>query len=246
MDYTSIAKNIRKDVIRSIARAGKGHTAGNLSSADIFTTLYFGILKHNPRKPDWEERDRVFASEHLNPAWNTTLAHAGYFSKRELFLPQKEKQGGLSIAVGSALAAKIDNKKHQTYCILSDHELNGENWEAIMLAGKHKLSNMTLIIDRNNIQAEGYTEELMPLEPLRAKYEAFNWNAIEVDGHNHQHIFEALNEAKNSLKPTVIIAHTIAGKGISFIENKYEWHAKAPTNEEEQTALNELNDRHNN
>jgi len=236
-DHALIAKNIRKDVIRSIARAGKGHTASNLSTADIFTALYFGTLKHNPRAPGYG--DRVFASKHLSPAWQATKSQAGYFSAKELFKEQKELNTGLSTAVGSALAARMDGKQHHTYCIISDHELSkGENWEAIMLAGKYKLNNFTLIIDRSNIQADGYTEEIMPLEPLRAKYEAFNWNVTEVDGHNHAHISEALKE--ESTKPKAVIAHTIPGKGISFIENKYEWHEKAPTKDEEEKALKEL------
>src|SRR5574341_615032 len=240
MDLKKTATAIRKDVIRMIARAGKGHTALNLGSADIFTALYFEALKHDPRNPKWG--DRVFSGSQYSPVWQTTLAHSGYFSVKYLFQEQKENEHqGLSTALGSALAAQMDNKKHHTYCILSDHELNkGETWEVLMLAGKHKLNNFTLIIDRSNIQQDGYLEEIMPVEPLRAKLEAFNWNVIEVDGHNYEHLTSALNEARNSSRPTIIIAHTIPGKGVSFIENKYEWYAKAPTKEEEKAAITEL------
>jgi len=240
MDLKKRATAIRKDVIRTITRAGKGHTAANLGIADIFTALYFGALKHNPRKPTWEERDRVFAASHYSPVWQTTLAHSGYFSVKYLFQGKKEIENhGVSAALGSALAAQMDNKKHQTYCIFSDQELNkGETWEVLMLAGKHRLNNFTLIIDRSNIQQDGYMEDVMPLEPLRAKLEAFNWNVIEVDGHNYEHLVSALKEPKS--KPTIILAHTIPGKGVRFIENKYEWYAKAPTKEEENAALTEL------
>lgn len=242
MEPEKRANAIRQDVIRMIRRANKGHTAPNLGVADIFTALYFGALKHNNRQPAWQERDRVFAASQYAPVWRTTLAHSGYFSKKDLFQGiQYTMPGSLGIAVGSALAAQIDEKQHHTYCILSDHDLHkGETWEALLLAGKHKLSNLTLIIDRSNMQADGYTENVMPLEPLRTKLEAFNWNAIEVDGHNNQHITEAINEAKTALKPTVILAHTIPGKGVHFIENNPEWYEKTPNVEEENAAITEL------
>ncbi len=243
-DLFQIAKNIRKDSIKILAQKKSGNTAGNLSSADIFTALYFTAIKH----PRQGQHDRVFVSAHLEATWHATLAHAGHFSKKELLQPSRElpkatQPGhGLSIALGSALAAAMDLKTHHTYCIMSDAEHHhGQVWESLMHAGKHKLSNLTLIIDRNNTQADGYIEDIAPLEPLRAKYEAFNWQVIEVDGHNLQHITEALAEAKTmTTKPTAIIAHTTPGKGVSFIENNYEWHAKTPTKEEEQEALTEL------
>lgn len=242
MDLKKKATIIRQDIIRMISRAGKGHTAPNLGMADVFATLYFGELKHNPRQPKWDERDRIFAASQYAPAWRTTLAHAGYFAKKDLFQgSQHTVPGNLGIATGSALAAQIDGKKHQTYCILSDHDLHkGETWEALLLAGKHKLTNLTLIIDRSNMQSDGYIENVMPLEPLRSKLESFNWNVIEVDGHNYQHIKEAITEAKNSHKPTAILAHIIPGKGVNFIENKTEWYEKPPTKEEESAALTEL------
>jgi len=255
------ANDIRQDIVKMLTRAGSGSTAGSLGIVDLFTSLYFGVLKHNPREPDWKDRDRVFVSDgSICPAWYATLAHAGYFAKRELLqfrLPNSRLQGhpsielpgventsgtgqGLSIAMGSALAAKMDNKKHHTYCILSDREHNqGQTWEAIMFAGKHQL-NVTAIIDRNNIQADGYTETVMPLEPLKAKYEAFRWDVIEVDGHDINHIIDALKESKAKHKPVAIIMHTIPGKGVSFAENRYEWHGKPPTKIQGKIALTEL------
>ncbi len=239
-DLFRIAKNIRKDAIKILAQKKAGNTAGNLSSADIFTALYFTAITH----PRHGQNDRVFVSTHLAAAWHAALAHAGYFSKKELLQPSRELPkatqpgNGLSIALGSALAASMDLKTHHTYCIMSDAEHHhGQVWESIMHAGKHKLSNLTLIIDRNNTQANGYLD----IEPLRAKYEAFNWHVIEVDGHNLHHIAEALTEAKAmTVKPTAIIAHTTPGKGVSFIENKYEWYEKTPTKDEEKEALTEL------
>jgi len=262
-DLKKAANAIRQDVIKILTNAGSGHTAASLGMADVFTALYFDVLNHRPRKPDWKERDRVFVSNgHLSPVWYTTLAHAGYFAKKDLLKlrqPKSKLQGlpspavpgidiatgramGLSIAIGSALASRMNDNGHHTYCILGDGEHNeGQTWEAIMFADKYKLNNVTAIIDRNNIQADGYTEDIMPLEPLRAKYEAFNWHVLEVDGHNIPHIIDALNEAKTiHAKPTVIIAHTIPGKGVTFIENKYEWHGKPPTKDQEQIALTEL------
>ena len=239
------AKNIRQDIIKTLSQKG-GNTAGNLSVADVLTALYSNI-KHNPRKPKSEDRDRVIVTNNLCTAWHAALAHAGYFARKQLTqttieLPKGTPPGqGPSIAIGSALAAKMDGKTHQTYCIISDAEhQHGQTWEAIMFAGKHKLNNLTLIVDRNNTQEDGYTENVMPIEPLRAKYEAFNWQVIEVDGHNTQHITEAIKEAKTNIKPTIILAHTIPGKGVSFIENRYEWHTKKPTKQEEKEALDEL------
>jgi len=242
------ANNIRKDVIKLLARMDNGHTAGSLGIVDVLTALYFKNINHNPRDPKSKDRDRVFISNsHISPAVFATLAHAGYYSKKQLQNPDKltgHESGighGLSIAIGSALAARMNNHGHHTYCIIGDGEHNqGQIWEAILFAGKHKLSNLTVIIDRNNIQADGFTEQIMPLEPLRAKYEAFNWNVIEVDGHNIEHISEAVQEAKENSKPTAIIAHTIPGKGVSFIENTHEWHNKTPTEEEAKAALDEL------
>lgn len=223
-----------------------GNTAINLSAADLFATLYFTELKHQPQKPEWKNRDRIFVTKQLEPSWQSILAQSGYYAKKDLLQPTREKPKGqvnpLGTAVGSALATKMDGKKHQTYCMITDSEhQNGKVWEAALIAGSQKLNNITLIVDRNNIQTDGYSENIVSLEPLRAKYEAFNWHAIEVDGHNTEHIKEALQEAKaNTTQPSVIIAHTIPGKGVSFMENRHEWHNKVPDKHEEEDALKEL------
>ncbi len=228
------AKHVRQDIIRVLAKKG-GHTASNLSAADIFTAIYFTALKFHPQKTSQE---RIVVAEQLIPAWHTAMAHSGYFSKKELIHPSKELPDGtpaghgLGIAIGRALASG-----QHTYCVISDAELqDGRIWEAAATAGTRKLSNLTLIIDRNNLHAEGF----MSIEPVRAKFEAFNWNVIEVDGHNITHINEAVQESKKANKPTVILAHTIPGKGVGFIENNPEWHEKTPTKEEEQKAITEL------
>jgi transketolase len=228
LDHTTKAKHIRQEIIKMLAEK-ETDVAGNLSIADVLTALYFGWMKHNPREPKWPERDRIFVTKELAPAWNAALAHSGYFPRAKL---QKEltpgHQNPVGIAIGSALAAQIDGKKHQVYCIINDAEHN-EAWEAIQFAGNHKLSNLTLIVNRKSHQE---------LEPLRAKYEAFNWNVIEIDGHNIKHIFEALSEIRGlTTRPTAIIAHTIPGKGVSFIENNQ---TKTITKKESEQALKEL------
>lgn len=260
-----IAKDIRVDIINSLVEAGSGHSAGPLGMTDVFTALYFSILNHDPENPIWSDRDRVVLSNgHICPVWYVTLAHAGYFPKEELLtlrkintrlqghphvgsLPGIENTGGplgqgLSQAIGMALAAIMDTKKHQIYCLMSDGELDeGQNWEAILFAGKNKLHNITAIIDRNNIQIDGMTENIMPLEPLKAKFESFNWHVIEVDGHNFEQIIDACNLAKAIVeKPVMIIAHTIPGKGVDFMEFDYRWHGKPPNSEEAKVALKEL------
>lgn len=259
------ANLIRQDIIKALVKAGSGHSAGPLDMADIFSALYFNILNHNPKKPNWKDRDRlVLSCGHICPVRYVAMAHTGYFPKKELFtlrklgtrlqghphnlsLPGLETTGGplgqgLSQAIGMALAAKLDKKKYWIYCITSDGEHDeGQTWEAIMFAGNYKLNNLINIIDRNNIQIDGYTESVMPLEPLKNKYEAFNWHVIEIDGHNIEEFIDAVNQAKAIYeKPTVIIAHTIPGKGVDFMEYKYEWHGKPPTPEEAKKALHEL------
>ena len=231
MSLSKKAQHIRQDIIRIIAKKG-GQTASNLSAADIFTTLYFTTLKFHPQK---EPQRRIVVSKNLQPAWHAAMAHSGYCSKRDLFrteLPAGAPQGNaLGIAIGRALASN-----RHTYCIINDAELqDGRIWELAARAGTQKINNITLIIDRNNLHAEGF----MNIEPVRAKLEAFNWNVIEVDGHNIEHIGQVLQES-NTHKPTAIIAHTIPGKGVSFIENSPEWHEKTPTKEEEQKAITEL------
>ncbi len=261
----SIANIIRRDIIEMLVEAKSGHSAGPLGMADIFTALYFHILNHEPKKPDWPDRDRVVLSNgHICPVQYAALARAGYFPVEELktlrklnsrlqghprrgALPGIENTSGplgdgLSQAAGMALAARMDGKKHRVYCVMSDAEQNtGIIWEAAMFIGKNKLSNITAIIDRNNIQINGFTENVMPLEPLKDKYESFNWHVLEIDGHNIEHIVDAANIAKAIYeKPTVIIAHTIPGKGVDFMEWDYNWHGKPPKPEEAKKALHQL------
>lgn len=259
------AESIRETILEMLVAAGSGHTAGPLGMADIFAALYFNILKHDPKNPTWDERDRLFLSNgHIVPVRYSAMAHAGYFPVGECLtlrkfgsrlqghpermrLPGLESTSGplgegLSQAAGYAYGARMDNKKFHVYCVLSDGEHDAGNiWEAVMFAGNNKLSNLTAIIDRNNIQISGMTEQIMPLEGLRAKYEAFNWHVLEVDGHNIAEFVAATEQAKAIYeKPTVIIAHTIPGKGIKEIEFDYTWHGKPPKKEEAEKFLHEL------
>lgn len=263
----SKAKEIRRSIISMLMEARSGHTAGALGMADIFTALYFGLLNHDVKKPDWSERDRVILSNgHICPVLYATLAEVGYLEKKELstlrkygsrlqghphreFLPLVETSSGplgegLSQAVGMVLAERLDNPRSQKffYCLLSDGELQeGSTWEAAMLAGKVKPHNLIAIIDRNNIQIDGHTEDVMPLEPLADKWRAFGWQVIEIDGHSFPEIFDAVGMAKSVFnRPSVIIAHTTPGKGVLEFENKFEWHGKPPNEEEGQKALEEI------
>lgn len=262
-----MANKIRQDIIASLVEAKSGHSAGPLGMADIFTAMYFHVLKHNPKNPDWAERDKlVLSNGHICPVLYATLANAGYFPVEELMTLRKlntRLQGhphrkslpglettsgplgsGLSQSIGMALALRLDNKKNRVYCLTSDGEhQEGNLWEAVMFAGKQgsKLNNLTAIMDRNNIQIDGYTEKVMPLEPLRQKYESFGWHVIDVNGHDIMEFVSAVNEAKAIYeKPTMIIAHTIPGKGVSFMENDFTWHGKPPSPEEAKRALSEL------
>jgi transketolase len=264
-DLEKKANQIRKDIIKMLLTAGSGHSAGPLGLADIFTALYFKILNHDPKKPDWEDRDRLFLScGHNAPALYVTLAHAGYFPVSELKTlrklgsklqghPEREKLAGvestsgplgsgLAQAAGYAYASRMDDRRFRIYCITSDGEHDeGNHWEAVMFAGKNNLSNLTVFVDRNNIQIDGFTEDVMPLEPLEAKYRAFSWHVLHIDGHNIEEIIDAAHHARAVYEdPTVIIAHTIPGKGVSFMENMPEWHGKPPTKEEAKKALHEL------
>jgi transketolase len=269
------ANDIRQDIIEMLVQAGSGHSAGPLGMSDVFTALYFEVMKHDSGNPSWEGRDRlVLSCGHICPVLYATLAEAGYFPIKELAtlrkfgtrlhghphnlaLPGLETSSGplaqgASQAVGMALAFRMDNLKNRVYLVMSDGEQQeGQIWEAVMLAGKEKLHNLTAIIDRNNIQIDGFTENVMPLENLRGKYEAFNWHVIEIDGHNIQEIINAYREAEAIFeKPTVIIAHTIPGKGVDFMEGRYEWHGAPPDSadikgappkgEQAQEALREL------
>ncbi|MEI7810530.1 MAG: transketolase [bacterium] len=262
------ANDIRQSIIEMLVEAGSGHTAGALGMADIFTIFYFHILRHDPKNPIWEDRDRlVLSNGHICPVLYASMAHAGYFPVEELktlrkfgsrlqghphreFLPIIENSSGplgegLSQAVGMALADKINGNKNSDkyfYCFLGDGELDeGNNWEALMLAGKNKLGNLIAIIDRNNIQIEGITEKIMPLEPLNDKLKAFNWHVIDVYGHDFKALNEAVEEAQAMYnKPVIIIAHTVPGKGVKKFERDYHWHGKAPTREEGEMAIKEL------
>ncbi len=260
------ANEIRQDIIKMLVAAGSGHSAGPLGMADVFTALYFsGSLNLDPKDPWNENRDRVILScGHICPVWYPTLAHAGYFSHSELLtlrklnsrlqghphyreLPGIENTGGplgqgLSQAIGHVLAGRMNAQKHRVYCVMSDGEMEeGQTWEAVMFAGKNSLHNLVAIVDRNNIQIDGFTEDIMPLEPLADKWRAFNWTVIEIDGHNMREIVDALEKAKTIFEnPTVIIAHTIPGKGVDFMQNKFEWHGKPPDKDQARLALHEL------
>ena len=259
------ANKIRQAIIEMLVQAGSGHSAGPLGMADIFTAFYFHILNHDPRNADWPDRDRLILSHgHICPARYAAMAYAGYLPLDELATLRKinsRLQGhpyrgslpgvettsgplgcGLGQAIGMALAAKLDNKKYRVYCLMSDGEQQeGNTWESAMFAAKNRLSNLTAFIDRNYIQIDGSTEDVMPIEPLRDKYEAFGWHVLEIDGHNLEQIIDAVNEAKAIYeKPTLIISHTIPGKGVSFMERDYRWHGKPPNLEEAKQALEEL------
>lgn len=250
------ANDIRESIIESLIEAKSGHTAGPLGMADIFALLYFHVLKHDPKNPNWPLRDRLILSNgHICPVLYATMAHVGYFPVSELktlrklgsrlqghphreYLPGIENSSGplgsgLSQATGMALADRIDRGRSSSkffYCLLGDGELNaGNNWEAMMLAGKEKLHNLVAIVDRNNIQIDGFTEDIMPLDSLADKFKAFNWHVIEVGGHDLEALHDAIEQAKAVFsKPSVIIAHTIPGKGIEEFERRFGWHGAPP------------------
>jgi transketolase len=261
------ANEIRQDLIKTLVEARSGHSAGSLGMADIFTSLYFHVLKHNPKRPRWGERDRLLLSNgHICPIRYVAMAHAGYFPKEELKTfrkiesrleghPSYQKLSsletssgplgeGLSQACGFALAARMDGKDndYHIWCLMSDAEQQeGMTWEAAMLAGKYKLQNITAIIDRNNIQIDGRTEEIMPIEPLREKYESFGWHVEDINGHDMRQIVTVLEESKTiQEKPVLIIANTIPGKGVDFMENKVEWHGLPPNKKQAKEALEDL------
>lgn len=265
LELEKIAVDLRESVIEMLMEAKSGHSAGSMGTADIFAALYFHILNIDPQNPQDPVRDRfVLSNGHICPILYAALARRGFFPVYELKTLRKintKLQGhphygsvpgvenssgplgqGLSQAIGMALAAKLNSGTQRIYCMTSDGELQeGQTWEAAMYAGNKRVSNLTWIIDRNNIQIDGYTEDIMPLEPLRAKLEAFNWYTVEVDGHNIEEIINACNMAKAvQQRPTVIVAHTIPGKGVDFMESKYDWHGKTPNKAEGEKALNEL------
>ena len=259
------AKTIRKGIIETVYEAKSGHPGGSLSIADILTVLYFNELKIDENNPDWEERDRVILSKgHCSPALYSVLANRGFFKVEDLktfrkidsYLqghPDKNKVPGvdmttgslgqgLSIANGIALMGKLQNKNYRVYAILGDGEIEeGQIWEAAMTSNKYKLDNLCVIIDNNNLQIDGSIEEVMSSYPIDEKFKSFGFQIINIDGHNIQEIMDAFEVAKNvKNKPTCIIAKTIKGKGISFMENRVEWHGKAPTEEQYKIAMKEL------
>ncbi len=249
------ANEIRQSIIEMLTEAGSGHTAGPLGMADVFTLLYFAVLKHDPKNPDWDERDRLILSNgHICPVLYATMAHAGYFPVEELMtlrklgtrlqghphrqtLPGLETSSGplgsgLSQAVGMALAERINNpySAKYFYCLTGDGELDeGQIWEALLLAGKEKLNNLIMIVDRNGIQIDGYTKDVMPLEPLAEKFASFNFDVQEVDGHNMRALNDAIGKAQAVYsQPSVIIAHTVAAKGVDVFERDFRWHGNPP------------------
>lgn len=262
-----MANTIREDIIRMLEHAGSGHSAGPLGLADIFTALYFHIMKHDPKNPDWPERDIMLLSNgHTVPVRYATMARAGYFPVEELMtlrkfgsrlqghpertkLPGMENTSGplgsgLSQGAGMAYVLKnIDAQPHRfVYTVMGDGELNeGNIWEAAMFAGKYKLHNLIGIIDRNNIQIDGNTEDVMPLEDLKGKWEAFGWHVQEIDGNNIDSVIDACSMARAIVeKPSVIIAHTVPGKGVPFMEYDYHWHGTPPNSEQAKEALKKL------
>jgi transketolase len=261
-----IADDIRQDIIRMLEHAGSGHSAGPLGLADIFTALYFDVLKHDPKNPDWDQRDiLVLSNGHCVPVRYAAMARAGYFDRKELLTlrqfgsrlqghPERKKLPGLehtsgplgcglSQASGMALAMRMNKQQHRwVYVVMGDGELDeGNVWEAAMLASKYKLSNIIGIIDRNNIQIDGPTETVMPLEDLKGKWEAFGWHVIEIDGNNIEAVIDACSMAKAIVeKPVMIIAHTVPGLGVDFMEYDFHWHGVPPNHEQAVKALNEL------
>jgi len=258
------ALSIRRSIIAMLAHAQSGHTAGALGMADVFAVLYFAVANLDPRHPDKEDRDRILLSNgHICPVLYATLAEAGFFEKKDLYtlrqldsrlqghphvgsLPGVENTSGplglgLSQACGLALAFQRDNKTNRVFCLMSDAELQeGQVWEALMFAGKYQLKQLTAVIDRNDIQISGSTNEVMSLEPLKQKLESFNWQVLEVEGHDFGQLIHAFHAASQTEYPTALICHTVPGKGVDFMENRFEWHGKAPTKEQAEQALAQL------
>ncbi|RJP22182.1 MAG: transketolase [Candidatus Omnitrophota bacterium] len=261
----SYAKTIRMNVIKMLTEAASGHPGGSLSATDVVAALLFAVMRHDPTNPKWDNRDRFIMSKgHCIPAWYAALAQAGYFDEKELCTLRRlgsRLQGhpdrckleaieastgslgqGLSIALGMAMAAKMNNADWRVYCMIGDGESQeGQIWEAVMAAAKFKTDNLTVILDHNNGQIDGYVADVMPIMPIEEKFRAFNWHVIGVDGHDINQILNALDEAADTKgRPTLILANTVKGKGVSFMENNIGWHGKAPSKEEEEKALQEL------
>lgn len=266
LDLKLKANDIRQSIVSMLNHAGSGHPGGSLSAVEILTALYFDVMKHNPEKPDWPERDRFILSKgHGVPVLYATLAHAGYIEME--LLPTLRKYGsplqghpdkrkmsvletstgslgqGLSIGIGMAMAAKLDKKQYHTFVLMGDGETNeGQVWEAAMFAAHKKLDNLVAIVDYNGFQLDDSTNEILNLEPYVHKWKSFGWNVIEIDGHKMEAVLTALREARQANgQPVAVIAHTVKGKGVSFMENNNKYHGVAPGDEELQTALDELN-----
>jgi transketolase len=258
------ARQIRRLIVQMLGKAGSGHPGGSLSATDLITCLYFAVMRYDPKKPDWPDRDRFHMSKgHCCPLWYAVLSEAGYFPQEKLWTlrklgsilqghPDRRTPGvevasgslgqGLSVALGMSLAAKIDKKDYRVYVLLGDGEIQeGNIWEAAMAAGHYHCDNLCAILDYNGFQIDGKTNVIMNLEPLIDKWQAFGWHTIEIDGHNMQEILSAYQKAKTVLgKPTIIIARTIKGKGVSFMENVVDFHGRAPTKEETDEAIRQL------
>lgn len=264
-ELQDMSKNIRGDIVRMTAEAGSGHPGGSLSSVELMTALFFNVMNHRPQEPSWSQRDRFILSKgHVGPVLYAVMARSGYFPVEELLtfrklgsrlqghpsmksLPGLENSSGslgqgLSIANGLALAAKLNKEQHRIYCLLGDGELQeGQVWEAIMTGAHYKLDNVCAMVDYNNLQIDGKVEDVKNIAPLKEKWEAFNWYVKEIDGHDLSQVLLAFEEAGGQKgRPTVIIAHTVKGKGISFMENEAGWHGKAPNKDELQKALDEI------
>jgi transketolase len=264
-ELKKIAKTLRIDIIKMTGEAGSGHPTTSLSAVEILTTLYFRVMRHDPKNPQSPDRDRfVLSKGHGAPALYAVLAHTGYFPKDQLMtlrkldsplqghperhrLPGVEASSGslgqgISIGIGMAIAARLDRKDYRVYVLTGDGECDeGQVWEAALFAGNKKLDNLTVIVDYNKLQQDGWVKEIQDLEPLADKWRAFKWHAIEIDGHDLEQVAKAFSEAKATReKPTVIIAHTVKGKGVSFMEHDITRHGVAPTREEVERALKEL------
>lgn len=264
-ELKALSRELRVDIIRMLVEAGSGHPGGSLSCIDLLTTLFFHKMRHRPKEPQWADRDRLVLSKgHCVPALYAVLAKAGYFPREELLTLRKlnsRLQGhpdryrfpvlesstgslgqGLSLALGMALASKVDRRSNRVYCVISDGECQaGQIWEASMAAPKFQLDNLCVLLDYNKIQLSGAIKDIMNVEPLLQKWQAFNWNAVEIDGHDFPAIIRALDDAERVKgKPTLILCHTIKGKGVSFMEGKWEWHGKAPNKDEGQKAIDEI------
>lgn len=265
-ELQAIAKQMRREIVEMITHAGSGHPGGSLSAVEIVVTLFWDVMRHDPSNPKWPDRDRFILSKgHAAPVLYTALAEWGYTPKSELntlrklgsiyqghpdrrFIPALEASTGslgegLSLGIGMSLAAKLDSRPSRTYVVLGDGEIQeGQIWEAAMFGGDKKVDNLVAIVDYNRIQLDGFVDDIMPLEPLADKWRAFNWHAIELDGHSIPALQAAFAEAERTKgKPTAIIAHTIKGKGVSFMENNPKFHGVAPTEDEMKRALAELN-----